>query len=71
MVETYQCHCFLVVGTSAQVYPAAGLVSLARSQGAKVVEVNLHPTGVSDAVDVCLHGPSGQILPRLVERVRR
>ena len=35
------CDCFLVVGTSAVVYPAAGLVPLARAHGARVIEVNL------------------------------
>ena len=62
------CDCILVVGTSAVVYPAAGLVPLARDQGARVIEVNLTPTEASHFVDVGLHGPSGQILPRLVER---
>jgi NAD-dependent deacetylase len=62
------CRCFLVVGTSAVVYPAAGLVGLARGRGCPVVEVNLQPTAVSHRVDVSLYGPAGQILPRLVER---
>jgi NAD-dependent deacetylase len=35
--------------------------------GAKVIEVNLEPTEASGRVDVGLYGPSGQVLPRLVE----
>lgn len=62
------CECFLVVGTSAVVYPAAGLIDTARGNGAPVVEVNLKPTAVSHRVDVGLYGPSGEVLPRLVER---
>jgi NAD-dependent deacetylase len=62
------CNCFLVVGTSAVVYPAAGLVGRARVRGASVIEVNVQPTAVSHRVDVGLYGPSGEILPRLVER---
>ncbi len=62
------CDCFLVVGTSAVVYPAAGLIGMARGRGASVIEVNLRPTAVSHRIDVGLYGPSGEVLPRLVER---
>jgi NAD-dependent deacetylase len=63
------CSCFLVVGTSAVVHPAAGLIDVARSAGARVVEVNLARTIASDAVDVGLYGPSGEILPKLLARL--
>jgi NAD-dependent deacetylase len=56
----------LVVGTSAMVYPAAGLVPFAQSNGAAVIEVNIDTTGLSDAIDVSLRGPSGEILPQIV-----
>ena len=65
-----RCDCFLVVGTSAVVYPAAGLISCARSAGARVIEVNLERTGASAAADAGLYGPAGQVLPRLVERLK-
>ncbi|MFN7934819.1 MAG: NAD-dependent deacylase [Bryobacteraceae bacterium] len=58
---------FLVVGTSAQVYPAAGLIPLAQSSGAKVIEINAAETPVSASVDYSLRGPSGQILPELLK----
>lgn len=35
--------------------------------GAKVVEINLVPTSVSPLADATLIGPSGQILPKLVQ----
>jgi NAD-dependent deacetylase len=57
---------FLVVGTSAVVYPAAGLIDTALAAGARVVEVNLVPTAASRQVHVGLYGPAGEILPRLV-----
>src|SRR5579871_1470380 len=57
---------FLVVGTSAQVYPAAGLIPLAKQGGARVIEVNLEPTPYSNAVDCALEGPAGEILPLLI-----
>jgi NAD-dependent deacetylase len=63
------CQCFLVVGTSAIVYPAAGLIERARYGGAPVIEVNLAATAASQLVDVGLYGPSGQILPQLVQRL--
>jgi NAD-dependent deacetylase len=68
---TGQCHCFLVVGTSAVVYPAAGLIQLARAVGAGVIEVNLEETAASAAADVSLYGRSGELLPKLVERLVR
>jgi NAD-dependent deacetylase len=63
------CGCLLVAGTSAVVYPAAGLIELARGAGAGVIEVNLEPTAASGVADACLHGPSGVILPQLVRRL--
>jgi NAD-dependent deacetylase len=64
-----QCQCLLVVGTSAVVYPAAGLIDTAARAGGRVIEVNLTATSASFAADVALYGPSGQVLPRLVERL--
>ncbi len=66
---TALCNCFLVVGTSAVVYPAAGLIRAARQVGAAVIEINLEATPASHAADVGLYGKSGEILPRLVERL--
>jgi len=56
----------LVVGTSAVVFPAAGLVQLARSAGAKVVEINVEETPVSAQVDVSWRAPAAEALPQLV-----
>ena len=64
--EVARCDCFLVVGTSAVVYPAAGLIDLARMEGAAVIEVNVVPSQASSRVDVLLLGPSGTVLPELV-----
>jgi NAD-dependent deacetylase len=60
------CNLFLVVGTSAVVYPAASLAPLARHCGAKVVEVNTEETPASALADVSLRGPSAVILPQLL-----
>lgn len=58
---------FLVVGTSALVYPAGGLAPLARAAGAKVIEVNTEETALSGLVDCGLKGAAGEILPQIVE----
>jgi NAD-dependent protein deacetylase/lipoamidase len=63
---TKSCDLFLVIGTSAAVFPAAGLVPLAKSSLAKIIEINLEPTAMSGLVDVLLQGHAGEILPRLI-----
>jgi NAD-dependent deacetylase len=63
------CDVFLTVGTSAVVYPAAGLIPLARRAGATVIEVNLAPTEASVLADAGLYGKSGEILPQLCGRI--
>ena len=59
------CDVCFVVGTSAIVYPAAGLPSAAAEAGAFLVEVNPEPTPLSEACDVTLRGAAGEILPLL------
>ena len=61
-----QADVFLVVGTSAVVYPAAGLVMEAKSAGAKVIELNLEETPFSAYVDCSLRGRAGELLPQLL-----
>jgi NAD-dependent deacetylase len=57
---------FLVIGTSAVVYPAAGLIPFATQAGAKVIEINLEETAYSATADCVLQGPAGEWLPQLV-----
>jgi NAD-dependent deacetylase len=61
-----RCDVLLVVGTSAEVYPAAALPEAASAAGARVVEVNPNPTAVSARADHALRGPAGTALPALV-----
>ena len=67
--EATDCEVFLTIGTSAVVYPAAGLVHQARRRGAFTVEINLEPTDASGVVDVALHGPAAEILTSLDDQV--
>lgn len=53
---------FLTVGTSATVYPAAGLVHDARRRGAFTAEINLEATPASSVVDVAIQGNAAEIL---------
>lgn len=56
----------LVAGTSALVYPAAGLPDLTLRSGGAVVEVNLEPTPLTGSATVSIRGQSGEILPEIV-----
>jgi NAD-dependent deacetylase len=62
-----QCELFLTIGTSAVVYPAAGLPLTARSHGAYVVEINTERTEISHSINETLIGKAGEILPQLVK----
>jgi len=57
---------FLVIGTSALVYPAAGLVQMARQSGARIAIVNPDPTPADELAEWVLRGPAGDLLPRLL-----
>jgi NAD-dependent deacetylase len=52
----------IVAGTSAQVYPAAGLIDLAKA----VIEINPEETAFSRDVTYSIRGPSAEILPQLL-----
>ncbi len=60
------CDLLIAVGTSAQVYPAAGFVQTARESGATTVEVNLEPTAASHWFDLSVIGPASIKLPELL-----
>jgi NAD-dependent deacetylase len=61
-----RCELFFSVGTSAVVYPAAGLPRIARNHGAYVVEINMERTEISHTVHESLLGKAGELLPQLV-----
>ena len=59
------CDVFIAAGTSAIVYPAAGLLDEARSAGAFTAEINTETTAATSGVDVSLQGAAEVILPEL------
>lgn len=61
---------FFVVGTSAVVYPAAGLVYTAKRAGSYIVEVNIEETEVSSIADISFFGEAGKVLPEILEEVK-
>ena len=69
------CDLFLVVGTSAMVFPAAGLIPLAKGEfskkehPAKVIEFNLATTDATAYADLSIQGPSGESLPEVLKRL--
>ena len=64
-LEAAQCDLFLTVGTSAVVYPAAGLTFEAKDHGAFTVEINPEATPASSEVDLAIQGPAEAVLPKV------
>lgn len=62
-----QADLFLSVGTSSQVYPAAGFAHLARAQGAKLVEINPQATALTEGVDWAIAEPAARVFSAFCE----
>lgn len=60
---------FISIGTSGNVYPAAGFVTTSRQMGAHTVELNLDPSEGASLFAEKIHGPATQIVPAFVERL--
>lgn len=58
---------FFSIGTSTLVEPAASLPFVAHQHGAVIVEVNPHDTPLTRLAAYSLKGPSGLILPALIQ----
>jgi len=67
--EALDCDVCIAVGTSAVVYPAAGLVTTAGARGAFTAEVNPEATPASGAVDLAIAGPAEEVLGRVDRRL--
>ena len=60
------CDLLLAVGSTLGVYPAAGVVPIAKREGARIIIVNAEPTEMDDIADAVLQGPIAELLPPLV-----
>ena len=64
-----KCDLFISIGTSGNVYPAAGFVQEANYYGAHTVELNLEPSMVQSNFKEQIYGPATEVVPSYVERV--
>lgn len=60
---------FVSIGTSGNVYPAAGFVAGARRAGAHTIEINLEPSEGASYFHERRHGPAGMLVPEFVDQV--
>ena len=63
------CELFISVGTSGNVYPAAGFVQVARAAGAHTVEINLEPSAVESAFHEHIYGMAGEKVPDFTDNL--
>ena len=65
-----RCDVFAAIGTSGNVYPAAGFVDVARNEaGAQSVELNLEKSLVASAFEVGRYGKATEIVPKWVDDI--
>lgn len=64
-----RCDLFISIGTSGNVYPAAGFVAEARNTGAHTVELNLEPSEGASLFAEAMHGPATEVVPAYVEKL--
>ena len=62
------CEVFISIGTSGHVYPAAGLIEIAKSNSAHCIGVNLESPLNARYFDEFFQGKAGEILPPLVQK---
>jgi NAD-dependent deacetylase len=64
-----ECDLFVSIGTSGNVYPAAGFVQTARYVGARTLDMNLEPSLGSYLFDESRAGKAGDLVPSWVEEM--
>lgn len=64
-----QADLFVSIGTSGNVYPAAGFVQAAKAVGAYSIEINLAPSETTTAFDEHHYGPATQVLDAFVKEL--
>lgn len=65
----HQCGLMLVLGSSLEVMPAAGLPLEAVHHGARLIIVNREPTYLDERADVVIHSDVAEVLPALADCV--
>jgi NAD-dependent deacetylase len=69
-VRSQRAEVFIVVGSSLVVYPAAHMPMIAKQAGARLIIINLSETPFDDYADVVIRGKAGEVMRRLVDRVK-
>lgn len=64
-----QCDVFAAIGTSGNVYPAAGFVEVANGAGASSIELNLEASNVANAFTLSRYGKATEIVPQWVDDI--
>ncbi|MFQ1042464.1 Sir2 family NAD+-dependent deacetylase [Gilliamella sp. CG16] len=59
---------FISIGTSGNVYPAAGFVKVANQSGAKTIELNLEPSLSESLFQTKIYGPASQVVPEFIKK---
>jgi len=67
--ELANCDLFISIGTSGNVYPAAGFVEAAAQAGAHTVELNLERSLVNHHFNESINGLAGEIVPAYVNNL--
>lgn len=63
------CDLFISIGTSGNVYPAAGFVQVANETGAHTIELNLDPSQTSDRFAESKLGKASVLVPQYVDEL--
>ena len=63
------CDLFISIGTSGNVYPAAGFVQVANETGAHTIELNLDPSQTSDRFTESKLGKASVLVPQYVDEL--
>ena len=71
IVESKKADVLMVVGSSLVVYPAAHLPRMAKERGAKLILINAERIDAEYLFDVVIHGRAGEILPKIVEEIKK
>jgi NAD-dependent deacetylase len=64
------CDLFLVAGSSLVVYPAAQMPALAKSNGAKLVIINIGETPHDHLADILIGEKTGETLDKVIARIK-
>ena len=73
MERSYQaldrCRLFMSIGTSGNVYPAAGFVAHVTGGGTHTVELNMEPSEGATHFAEARYGPATELVPAYVDRI--